>query len=807
MKVVSFMKKNWTVFIIILIYTCPIWIPIITAFTENSEESTGFNDYARITDVDYKAVLVDEPSSGGGKVVITEKLTYDVHAADKDNLFWELWRDLPEDYVDGLKIDYNVNYVKQILNNGKEIYYTQSPKLYWEDYDYTSSIYGPGKWYHSPGPYNEYTNDYECVFFYVNGLYREKVTFEVQYVMNNAALKYSDVSELYLTMYSEKTIKHLNSFKGEILIPNKDMPKEGHYLAHTFGTNKNTFEFTESKSKNLGYHTFSFDLDKDDLKFRPYNEYIEFTLLAYNEDKHIFTDYAPNNYYSNDVYLEEALEEIEEYNNTPIIAKENKIKVLKWCSIISVVIILLTITKNKRTRKKYTFYNPETKIDYFREIPSDLDPHFAASLAFLKNKKKVDDGDSYSALMLNLVRKGYIELEKIDQTKDWTFKNILIKILYNPTINKTIYTKNQNINNNTTIFPTSIENPKTDSIHKIISDDKTIPNTITEYINNNETIKINNIVENTPIVNNEPTISDYVEMFEVKNNNIVNENINNITQPKIISETIVNENNPIIDELYNIKGEKLEKLSTNEKAYFNLIIRHSSNSQISMEIFQMKVKTDYNNTDTFVTSVDNSIINIGVTNGYLQKVKYDEPKNNTIIIANFYLWIGIILLVLVNPIISFTRLDLAFGAFIILGGTLILCSIYLKYIAKKYILLTQFGENEYEKWKGLYNFLNSKTLMNEKSLIELPLWEKYLVYATAFGISNKVIKALEIRCPDFTQSPILNNNYYRSTNFRTTSRSFGKSTRRASSISRSYSSSGSFYGGGGRGGGGGGGGH
>lgn len=131
-------------------------IPFISTFFSyyDSEESTGPNDYARITDIDYKAVLVDEPGEGG-KVVITERLTYDIHAASKNNLFWELWRDLPEDYIDGLKVDYQVNYVKQINDDGTETTYTESPKLYWDDSDYTSSIYGPGKWYHSEGPYDE----------------------------------------------------------------------------------------------------------------------------------------------------------------------------------------------------------------------------------------------------------------------------------------------------------------------------------------------------------------------------------------------------------------------------------------------------------------------------------------------------------------------------------------------------------------------------------------------------------------------------------------------------------------------------
>ena len=95
-------------------------------------------DYARITDVDYKAVVVDEPDREG-KIIVTERLTFDIHAASKNNLFWELWRDLPEEYIDGVKVEYKVNSVKQILDNGTEIVYQESPELYWDDYDYVNT--------------------------------------------------------------------------------------------------------------------------------------------------------------------------------------------------------------------------------------------------------------------------------------------------------------------------------------------------------------------------------------------------------------------------------------------------------------------------------------------------------------------------------------------------------------------------------------------------------------------------------------------------------------------------------------------
>ena len=94
--------------------------------------------------------------------------------------------------------------------------------------------------------------------------------------------------------------------------------------------------------------------------------------------------------------------------------------------------------------------------------------------------------------------------------------------------------------------------------------------------------------------------------------------------------------------------------------------------------------------------------------------------------------------------------------------------------------------------------------MKERTVIELPIWGQYLVYATAFGISEKVIRALKVRCPDIEMSPMLRNPYYTSTSFRHSGYSFRTVTRSASHTARSGSVG--FhggYGGGGRGGGGG----
>ena len=214
-----------------------------------------------------------------------------------------------------------------------------------DDWDYvsTNKQYGPGKWFHSPGPYNEEYERYECIFFYVDNLYRGEITFEIEYEMYNAVLRYNDCSDLYIAMYSGDTTKYLESFHGEILIPNKDMPKQGNYKATTYGTTAWTFPIKESATQNPGYYTFSFDLGKEELQFKPYNSYIEFDLVSYGDDKHIFAEYANiNDYYSDDV-LEEVLTEQDSYINAPTRYKTIKLTVLGICSLISIILINLLL--------------------------------------------------------------------------------------------------------------------------------------------------------------------------------------------------------------------------------------------------------------------------------------------------------------------------------------------------------------------------------------------------------------------------------------------------------------------------------
>lgn len=694
-------------FIMFFMFTSPCWSTMLAAWVENTDNPF---DYARITDVEYQAVVVDEPGSEG-KVVITERLTFDIHAASRDNGFWELWRDLPEDTVDGVPVYYEVNSVKQILDDGTEIVWEESPKLYWDDYDYVSSELGPGKWFHSEGPYNDY-DQFECLMFYIDDVYRDEMTFEIEYEIHNAALRYNDCSDLYLTMYSGETCKHLESYKAEILIPDKDMPAEGNYYFDSYGTNKHTLPVTESTTANPGYHTFTIDLDKSDLKFKSFNEFIEFEIVSFGEDRHVFTEYAPDNMWSDTDYLEEWKDSYNSYLDEKPTATIFKVIILALSLAASALIIVCSLSSKALVKKKYNFYEPSVDIQFYRDIPSDLDPKFAAALVFARDKQPKDDSGIYSAILLSLARKKYIELKQLSG----------------------------------------------DSVEIIIKKrpNKTPAGQMNMAANGSEQLTV--------------TDSTYYE-----------------------------------------------PLTQTEEYYYNLLIRHANSDSILMSTFQYRVSKDYSNTDTFVRNMNRSVVNIGIKEGYLQKADYTQPKKQMNSISVF-LWIcGILAIVLLNLISYDTRIGLAFGAYFIIGIVCIACGILIRIRARKYILLTQHGVEEYEKWRGLYDFLNSDTLIKERTFVELPIWEKYLVYATAFGLSEKIVKAISINCPEAVQSEMLSNPCYRSRSFHHISgRSFHSATRSASSVARSgggYGGGGGFGGfggggyGGGRGGGGGGGGH
>ena len=136
----------------------------------------------------------------------------------------------------------------------------------------------------------------------------------------------------------------------------------------------------------------------------------------------------------------------------------------------------------------------------------------------------------------------------------------------------------------------------------------------------------------------------------------------------------------------------------------------------------------------------------------------------------------------------------------------------LRKYASKINVYTQKGIDERQMWKGLKKYMEDFSMLDKREIPEIVIWEQFLVYATAFGIADKVIKQLkavykelgrsfEFDDPSYGYMYFMTNNNF--TSSFTNSMSSAFTSAYASNYSSSYSS-GSGGGGGFSGGGGGG---
>lgn len=196
-----------------------------------------------------------------------------------------------------------------------------------------------------------------------------------------------------------------------------------------------------------------------------------------------------------------------------------------------------------------------------------------------------------------------------------------------------------------------------------------------------------------------------------------------------------------------------------------------------------------------------------------KKENFYEKKTNIVIIGIiFYILSFLILTLQVKVGIKGLLILITF-----LSG--IIFMIYLFAFQKR----TRRGSEDYNKWMAFKRFLKDFGRFEEKDLPEITLWERYLVYASIFGISHELSKTMNLKLDqmkeynnndllyDYILYSNLSNNINRCIHTSINTAQMKVNEARANEISSSSNSSGSGFGGGfssgGGFGGGGGGGH
>lgn len=250
----------------------------------------------------------------------------------------------------------------------------------------------------------------------------------------------------------------------------------------------------------------------------------------------------------------------------------------------------------------------------------------------------------------------------------------------------------------------------------------------------------------------------------------------NLIYKKNISYEEIDKNN------YTLKLNNKDNISDSEEKLISCIF--GNKESITLKEMKKGAKKNY---DSFVDKY-NSWHDICSDN--CKKMNfYEKSKKKSFVIYSLLSIAFWVFCELINPLL-FT-LILSFGIFSILYY---LCASKRSKDANEY----------YYKWIGLKNFMKDFGRMDEKELPEIILWEKYLVYATVFGIADKLSKTMEIKVKEYSDvntSDIIRynqiSNIVRVSNVVGTTISEVKRTAdNAYSVAHSSSSSGSGSGGG-----------
>ena len=197
-------------------------------------------------------------------------------------------------------------------------------------------------------------------------------------------------------------------------------------------------------------------------------------------------------------------------------------------------------------------------------------------------------------------------------------------------------------------------------------------------------------------------------------------------------EVIISRTNKDIDNLQ-YEEEKIAKFISNAMG---------ANNSITLRELQKYIKKHGEKVMTLKEKTANV-----VKEKQIELEKYDEKtskqKTKYISVASVYLIIAVIL---------FAVLPLSIP--LIINGILAIA------INRRLSRLTQKGIDEKEKWKGLKKYMEDFSLLNEKEVPAIEVWEEYMVYATVFGIADKVIKQLKLVYPDIENMSNLNTASY-----------------------------------------------
>ena len=303
------------------------------------------------------------------------------------------------------------------------------------------------------------------------------------------------------------------------------------------------------------------------------------------------------------------------------------------------------------------------------------------------------------------------------------------------------------------------------------------------------------------------------EFIDDYNVEVVDYLMNRSITPNAMSASILN--------LIYKKNITVEEIPTSKRKEYKFTLKNTDNINESERLLIAFLFDKVGNKETkeFTTiELKNYAKSVKTCDTFLTNYKdWENEVKKTALNENFYVKshkpviIGVITLLISYFIFTYGIATYPNGA-ILYTLLLILTVLYFIYsivVIKK----TQKGIDHYTKWQAFKNFLKDFGTFELKELPEIALWERYLVYATVFGLADKVKQSMNVKIkeidmyndyyPSFIYldfGPSINSSITSSINTaRATSSNYHTTSSSGSGFGGGFSSGGGFGGGGGGG--------
>ena len=600
-----------------------------------------------LDNLDFQAQINDD-----GSMDVVE--TWDISISETNTLYKTFIKD--DTKYSGLE---NVS-VKEITDGQNRTFYKAST---WE--------------YHLPEDYffagTNNKGEYEIAWgVSIDGYTHRK--YQIKYTVEDAIHSYADCAELYWQFLGDTFEISADKITGTIKLPaNVQNLEDLKVWGHT--------KYLNGEAKAVSPDTVEFNLNN-----YKSNNYVEVRLAM---PTYLFEG-IPFRNISYEEKLDDIIAEETEWANEANArraARDRNMKVVIILVITGVVAACvfstIKISKNKQILKENPKIKPETKLDYFRELPDKTATPLEAVFILNKGYNQMSLSQVFSATILNLTLKGHIKVEQEEKT---------IKM--------------------------EIKEKPTDDLQE-----------------------------------------DEKKVLDL---------LNSVSNEKVFT----------MKDLEKYIKKHPGKLTSLEKKF----------EDISKDEASSKEKFDK-------TRAAKGELYIGKIVGYVVLL--------FLVIFATFMGIGFTADIVDSKFIDWALLLGLFGIIvtiinIVLGSKII----------NRFNGFTQKGINEGEQWRAFKKYMEDFSYLNEREVPELVLWEKYLVFATAFGIADKVLKQLKVKYPELNNQDtisdmILFNAMYNSNGFNTNFiNTISTSTSRmySSTYSSGSGSGGGFSGGGGFGG-------